>query len=555
MQDMAQRINNLLTDASGSPVKMIRDASNTVNGDDVLDSLADLPDFATENADVRNQLVAWQTEWMQKFDIDYYRVDTVKHVDSTTWAAFKNSLTKANPDFKMIGEYSGAGYGNTAGELGSGTLGSFLGSHDEDGLQYKLINESGMSETEAYNLMKVAATLQITAKGQPVIYYGEELGQTGANNYPYQTNRYDFNWTEMEKQSSDTNSMYNHYKTMLAIRNDYTDVFARGTRTSIAVSDTDGYEVISRSYGSDTLYVGMNIKEAAKSVTFAVNGEAGSIYTNLYDGKEYTVAADKTVTIDLPAAKDGGTIVLAAKAITSDKDITIDITGDDFSGVTDAIKDAEDGTTVTVNMPDTTIVPADVFVQATGKDITIQLVLDGGITWTINGKTIKDTIKKPINFAVTIGSNSVPKDMVKTLAGDNKTILLALGHEGNFGFDAKLTINVGATEAAKYANLYYYNKTTGALEYMQAVKVNPDGSVSFDFTHASEYVIVLGSADMNPALNAATTPNQTPTVTASVTKTGDTTPITGFVLLLVMALLILAAGVVVYRKRRCNESI
>lgn len=342
---------------------------------------------------------------------------------------------------------------------------------------------------------------------------------------------------------------------MLAIRNEYTDVFARGARTSIAVSDADGYEVISRSYGSDTLYVGMNIKEAAKSVTFAVNGEAGSIYTNLYDGKEYTVAADKTVTIDLPAAKDGGTIVLAAKAVTSDKDITIDITGDDFSGVTDAIKDAEDGTTVTVNMPDTTIVPADVFVQATGKDITIQLVLDGGITWTINGKTIKDTIKKPINFAVTIGSNSVPKDMVKTLAGDNKTILLALGHEGNFGFDAKLTINVGATEAAKYANLYYYNKTTGALEYMQAVKVNPDGSVSFDFTHASEYVIVLGSADMNPALNAATTPNQTPTVTASVTKTGDTTPITGFVLLLVMALLILAAGVVVYRKRRCNESI
>ena len=272
--------NNLLTDASGSPVKMIRDASNTVNGDDVLDSLADLPDFATENADVRNQLVAWQTEWMQKFDIDYYRVDTVKHVDSTTWAAFKNSLTKANPDFKMIGEYSGAGYGNTAGELGSGTmdslldfdfndfaqqfvggsianvekslqtrnnsinntatLGSFLGSHDEDGLQYKLINESGMSETEAYNLMKVAATLQITAKGQPVIYYGEELGQTGANNYPYQTNRYDFNWAEMEKQSSDANSMYNHYKTMLAIRNEYTDVFARGARTSIAVSDADG---------------------------------------------------------------------------------------------------------------------------------------------------------------------------------------------------------------------------------------------------------------------------------------------------------------------------
>ena len=33
-------------------------------------------------------------------------------------------------------------------------------------LKYKLVNESKISEEEAYNLMKVATTLQITAKGQ-----------------------------------------------------------------------------------------------------------------------------------------------------------------------------------------------------------------------------------------------------------------------------------------------------------------------------------------------------------------------------------------------------
>ena len=76
----------------------------------------------TENKAVTDQLVAWQTEWMSKYNIDYYRVDTVKHVETTTWAAFKNSLTKVNPDFKMIGEYSGAGYANNAGELGTGTM-------------------------------------------------------------------------------------------------------------------------------------------------------------------------------------------------------------------------------------------------------------------------------------------------------------------------------------------------------------------------------------------------------------------------------------------------
>ena len=342
--------NSVLKDKDGNAIKMLRDSSNTVSGDDKLAPLSDLPDFVTEDPEVRNQLIEWQTEWMDEFDIDYYRVDTVKHVDSTTWSALKNSLTKVNPDFKMIGEYSGAGYANTAGELGTGsmdalldfdfndfakdfvggkistvensllkrngvlnntaTMGNFLNSHDEDTLQYKLVKESGFPKEEAYNLMKVAATLQITAKGQPVVYYGDELGQAGANDWPYQTNRRDFDWTELEAQKADGNSIYNNYKTMLSIRNAYTDVFTRGSRTSILSSDKDGYDVIARSYGDTTLYVGMNIKEKATEVTIPVSAEAGSKIENLYDGKEYTVSAEKTVTVSIPAAKDGGTVIL-----------------------------------------------------------------------------------------------------------------------------------------------------------------------------------------------------------------------------------------------------
>ena len=152
--------NSILKDQDGNSISMIRDKDTTITGDDVRDSLSGLPDFVTENADVRNQLVEWQTEWMTKYDIDYYRVDTVKHVDATTWATFKNSLTKANPDFKMIGEYAGAGYANTAGEL---------------------VTEKNLTEEEALKVFKVAAALQITAKGQAVIYYGEETGQHGLN--------------------------------------------------------------------------------------------------------------------------------------------------------------------------------------------------------------------------------------------------------------------------------------------------------------------------------------------------------------------------------------
>ena len=153
--------------------------------------------------------------------------------------------------------------------------GQFLGSHDEDGFKQKLL-DGGMKEDAATAASMVAASLQITAKGQPVIYYGEEIGLTGLNNYPYQTNRYDFDWSMV----NNDNKTYQHYKKMLSIRNAYTDVFARGSRNVVASSDEEGYDVVSRSYGGTTLYVGMNIKDTAKEVKVPVNANAGNTVVN-----------------------------------------------------------------------------------------------------------------------------------------------------------------------------------------------------------------------------------------------------------------------------------
>ena len=342
--------NSILKDTNGNTVKMLRDDSNTVTGDDVYDALSKLPDFVTENEDVMNQLVEWQTDWVKKYDIDYYRVDTVKHVNSETWAAFKNALTEADAEFKMIGEYSGAGYGNTAGELGTGrmdslldfdyndqavnfvsgnvegaesflesrnnsinntaTLGAFLSSHDEDSLVDKLTKEKGMTEEQALNAAKVAAALQLTSKGQTVIYYGEELGQHGLNNYPIQSNRYDFDWAALESQKTDASSMYNHYKKLLSIRNDYSALLSKGTRKNIATSNDEGYSVFERAYDGNALTVALNVKAAAKTVTIPVSLAAGTEVKDLYSGATYTVGSDKTVTVTIPAAKDGGTVIL-----------------------------------------------------------------------------------------------------------------------------------------------------------------------------------------------------------------------------------------------------
>lgn len=331
---------------------MLRDKS--VSEGDIKSWQSDLPDFATENADVRAKLVEWQTSWMKNYGVDYFRVDTVKHVDSTTWAALKNSTTEVNPSFKMIGEYYGAGYASNGSTLGSGQMdadldfdfndqatsfvsgnissvekflsarnsalnnaymtGQFLSSHDEDGFKASLINGKGYTEDEATSAALVAATLQLTAKGIPVIYYGEEVGLSGLNNYPYQTNRYDMDFSKATKD----NVTYQHYKNLLSIRNAYTDVFARGSRTVVAGSDEEGYDVVSRSYGGTTLYVGMNIKDTAKEVKVPVSLAAGTEVKDLYSGATYTVGSDKTVAVTIPAAKDGGTVILTEVKKTKD---------------------------------------------------------------------------------------------------------------------------------------------------------------------------------------------------------------------------------------------
>ena len=556
---------------------MLRNKS--VSEGDIKSWQSGLPDFATENADVRAKLVEWQTSWMKDYGVDYFRVDTVKHVDSTTWAALKNSTTEVNPSFKMIGEYYGAGYAANGNTLGSGQMdadldfdfndqatsfvsgnissvesflssrnaalnnaymtGQFLSSHDEDGFKASLMNGKGYTEDEATSAALVAATLQLTAKGIPVIYYGEEVGLSGLNNYPYQTNRYDMDFSL----ATEDNVTYQHYKNLLSIRNAYTDVFARGSRKVVASSDEEGYDVVSRSYGGTTLYVGMNIKDTAKEVKVPVNAYAGNTVVNLYDGKTYTVSSDKTVTVTIPAAKDGGTVVLRA-----DKKINLDITvpGKDFQEVIDTIDAVGDTAKINVTMPDTTKVPAEVFNGMIGKDITITFKLSDNVSWIVNGKNIVSKLKDAIDLGVTVGKSSIPADKIKALAGDNKTIELSLAHDGAFGFDAILRVNVGAENSGKYANLYYYNEKTGALEYVQAVKVNADGTVDFKFSHASEYVIVLSNTDMKPA--ASTTPNATPTVTAEKqVKTGDNTPIACMVVLLFVAG---AAVVVLYRRRK-----
>ena len=460
--------NSILKDQDGNSISMIRDKDTTITGDDVRDSLSGLPDFVTENADVRNQLVEWQTEWMTKYDIDYYRVDTVKHVDATTWAAFKNSLTKANPDFKMIGEYAGAGYANTAGEL---------------------VTEKNLTEEEALKVFKVAAALQITAKGQAVIYYGEEIGQHGLNNYPIQSNRYDFDWNQVDTQSADANSMLNHYEKLLSIRNEYKKLFARGDRSSVLASDDDGYDVFTRSYNGTKLYVGLNIKDADQTISIPVSEAAGSTMTDLYSGKIYTVSTDGKVEITIPKAVDGGTVILK-------KETSSNGGSSSSTGTTETVKND----TTTVTNPDGSKTETTVI-----KDLPADTKASLNVTTDANGnKTSEASVETKGTEKKSGVSTSVSADVVKAITDKAKTTDVTIKQEvkkadGSTAYTVE--VSAGDVKAGENLKLLKKDAKTGELVLVNKkdYTVSADGSVDLTIKNSGEYVL-LNSKDAKAAV-------------------------------------------------------
>lgn len=460
--------NSILKDQDGNSISMIRDKDTTITGDDVRDSLSGLPDFVTENADVRNQLVEWQTEWMTKYDIDYYRVDTVKHVDATTWAAFKNSLTKANPDFKMIGEYAGVGYANTAGEL---------------------VTEKNLTEEEALKVFKVAAALQITAKGQAVIYYGEEIGQHGLNNYPIQSNRYDFDWNQVDTQSADANSMLNHYEKLLSIRNEYKKLFARGDRSSVLASDDDGYDVFTRSYNGTKLYVGLNIKDADQTISIPVSEAAGSTMTDLYSGKTYTVSTDGKVEITIPKAVDGGTVILK-------KETSSNGGSSSSTGTTETVKND----TTTVTNPDGSKTETTVI-----KDLPADTKASLNVTTDANGnKTSEASVETKGTEKKSGVSTSVSADVVKAITDKAKTTDVTIKQEvKKADGSTAYTVEVSAGDVKARENLKLLKKDAKTGELVLVNKkdytVSADGSVDLTIKNSGEYVL-LNSKDAKAAV-------------------------------------------------------
>jgi alpha-amylase len=248
---------------------LTRDYFRKECGDDDLTScIAGLPDFETERPEVRDFLLDAQLPWARRYGLDGFRLDTVKHVDHDFWKEHRRRLrTEFGRNFFLLGEVWGgdrdvldpwfaadeldAGFdfgfqGSAVGwVMGRGRsiafarylesrqkvrpgylLAQFLSSHDVEGALSLL-----RGDRERFRL---AAALQLTTSGLPVVFYGEEVARD-IGKWP--DNRSDMPWGDKGLQPGAgiprDEGMRSWYRRLIALRRSH-PALTRGNHTTIS---------------------------------------------------------------------------------------------------------------------------------------------------------------------------------------------------------------------------------------------------------------------------------------------------------------------------------
>jgi glycosidase len=284
-------------------------AGSACGADDLRMCVAGLPDFKTELPEVADYLMAAHLGLAKRVGLDGFRLDTVKHVDHPFWREHRRrTREQLGQDFFLIGEVWGgdarsldpwfaddemdAGFdfsfqGSTLGWLlGRGRtvafdhylksretvraghlLSPYLSSHDVPGALFQLHGDK--------ELFRLAALLELTAGGIPMIYYGEEVGRPGGD---WPDNRSDMPWGDRKilpgAGKPRDEALRADYRKLIAIRRAHT-AFSRGVHSGLA-TDGDLLVFLQRDEASgDAVVVAVNRGSAPAAASFAAPAEWG----------------------------------------------------------------------------------------------------------------------------------------------------------------------------------------------------------------------------------------------------------------------------------------
>ena len=126
-----------------------------------------------------------------------------------------------------------------------------------------------------------------------------------------------------------------------------------------------------------------------------------------------------------------------------------------WSGIQNEVADAQPGETVTIDMGDEAEVPAEVFEEVAGKNVTVEIDLGGGVSWTVNGQDVPEGVTlSDLDLSVSMDTTGIPVNVFNTVTGEYGSMQFTIAHDGEFGFAMTLSAPLGRENAGHWANLY-----------------------------------------------------------------------------------------------------
>ncbi|MBL4935998.1 discoidin domain-containing protein [Clostridium sp. YIM B02515] len=317
------------------------------------------------------------------------------------------------------------------------------------------------------------------------------------------------------------------------------------------------------------------IKDTQAKLDAAVIGTAEGQYTkDAKDELSKAIKAAEEIIDNKNAAQDvidSGTAALnKAINVFISRQLKVETKNEvnDASALVKVINTVADKSKIAVDITKNTIASKDVLNSIKGQDKLITFQKDG-ISWTINGKDLKNSTDKDIDLALKVVSNEL-KDkeskLIKDLVGKETSIApFSFSYDGPLPGKFTIKVFVGKDFAGKEVNVCRYYEDKNTYEVVDTCKVDADGYISYNADHCSDYFVVEkslleGNSKNNDNTNNQekdtsnkdnTTENKDATSNAGkLAKTGSPVDMTS---LIVFGVVIMLSGCLIcIRKRKTN---
>ena len=170
--------------------------------------------------------------------------------------------------------------------------------------------------------------------------------------------------------------------------------------------------------------------------------------------------------------------------------------------VNDLIKTSKEKDTISIIMNGARTLPASVLSGIKGKDISLNLDMENGFIWKINGTSITAETPADTDLSVTNTAEHIPAALYSLISTNQNDFGFHLGRSGAFDFPAVLSVKADASCAGLMANLFWYDVENGVLQCIQTVTVGGAFERSipyadFALSKGQDYFIAFGTESLN----------------------------------------------------------